>query len=117
MTELGGVPVVLVGLFSAKRKDHEAVVDDLSRRVTARGGSVVGRVVQRRGVSAGGVAKLDQPLSRRTVVSEGKAAEIAALVAETEADLVVFVNDLTARQREVLQERLSAKVISAAELT
>ncbi|WP_232794149.1 MULTISPECIES: hypothetical protein [Pseudofrankia] len=53
--------VVLVGLFSAKERDYQARLDVLDVRVTALGGNVLERFVQRRGVSDGGVRLMTAP--------------------------------------------------------
>src|SRR5438552_1253878 len=69
---VAGVDVVLVGLFSAKDKEIDAKLDLLAASVEALGGQVVGRHVQRRGVSHGGARKMAWPFSRRTLLSPGK---------------------------------------------
>jgi 50S ribosomal subunit-associated GTPase HflX len=45
---------------------------------------------------------MNLPYSSRTLLSSGKALEVAALCEETDADLVVFVTSLTDRQQNVL---------------
>lgn len=97
-----GADVVLVGQFSAKEKNFVALMDAAAAELTARGARVVGRITQRRGVSDGGVRKMNLPYSSRTLLSSGKALEVAALCEETDADLVVFVTSLTDRQQNVL---------------
>ncbi|QNS08474.1 hypothetical protein IAG42_01805 [Streptomyces xanthii] len=103
--------MILVGHFSARHKDHTARMDAAEAELTAAGARVVGRIVQRRGVSAGGAAKMDQPHSARTVLSSGKAQEAAALCARTGADAAVFVTPVTDRQRALLAELFGCPVL------
>ncbi|GAA2368867.1 HflX-like GTP-binding protein [Nonomuraea africana] len=113
---LAGADVLVVGYFSAKEKQHAALMAALADSVTALGAHVVGRFVQRRGVSDGGVKAMDRPYSSRTLVSGGKVREIALAREETDADVVIFRNPLTAHQRDVLTELLGCPVISATDL-
>jgi hypothetical protein len=108
--------VVLVGLFSAKDKQYGRALDLVAAEVVARGGRVVGRYVQRRGVSHGGAAKMNSPFSRRTLVSPGKAREIAQACRAAGVDVAVFVNPLTAHQRAVLSELLGCVVMTDSDL-
>ncbi|MEV0613534.1 hypothetical protein AB0I81_09435 [Nonomuraea sp. NPDC050404] len=115
--------VLIAGLFSAKRKDHADVLDDLAAEIAALGGRVVQRFVQRRGVSGGkkgrapgGKANMDRPYSTRTLMSTGKVHEIANARTETRAAAVVFVNELTARQRTVLTGILGCPALSRSDL-
>lgn len=114
--ELTGRDVLVVGCFSARQKRYAALMDELADTVTALGARVVGRSVQRRGVSDGGVKAMDRPYSSRTLVSAGKAREIACAREETGAGAVVFLNPLTDHQRNVLAEILGCPVLSAADL-
>ncbi|QES25013.1 hypothetical protein DEJ46_37250 [Streptomyces venezuelae] len=66
-------------------------MDEADAQLTARGARVVGRVVQRRGVSAGGVGKMALPYSSRTLLSSGKVRELAEVCEEAEADMVLVV--------------------------
>ena len=86
-----GTGVVIVGYFSSKQKDYAALMDQAASEVTAFGARVAGRIVRRRGVSAG-VRKMTRPYSSRALVSSGKVSEIAATCEETQAGAVVFVN-------------------------
>jgi hypothetical protein len=112
--------VVLAGLFSARAADPAAVIDALGRSLEATGALVVGRVVQRRGVSRdrrpGGSKRMDRPMSAATVIGSGKARELATLCANTNADLVVFHNTLTGSQRETLTVICGIPVHDAASL-
>ncbi|MFD9189464.1 hypothetical protein ACFWCA_14665 [Streptomyces phaeochromogenes] len=113
--DLVGADVVIVGYFSAKQKDFAVRMDAAAVGLTARGARVVGRVVQRRGVSDGGARKMTLPYSSRTLLSSGKAREVAALREESGADAVIFLNALTEHQRRVLTEEFGCPAVSLAE--
>ncbi|MFC4117350.1 hypothetical protein [Nonomuraea zeae] len=55
---------------------------------------------------------MDRPYSARTLMSTGKVREIADARTETRAAAVVFVNDLTGRQRTVLTDLLGCPALS-----
>lgn len=113
---LAGADVVLVGLFSAKDKEFGAKLDLLAASVKAHGGRVVSRHVQRRGVSRGGAARMAVPFSRRTLISSGKAREIAQACRAAQVEVAVFVNPLTKHQRAVLGDIFGCLVISGEDL-
>lgn len=110
-----GADVVLAGLFSAKEKAFAALMAEASAAVEARGARVLARVVQRRGVSAGGVRKMTLPFSPRTLIGPGKVRETGALAARTGADAVVFLNPLTSLQQDALSVLLGCPALSLAE--
>ncbi|WP_240803614.1 hypothetical protein [Streptomyces sp. A0592] len=112
---IAGADVVVVGFFSVKQKDFAALMDAAASALTARGARVVGRIVQRRGVSDGGVAKMSRPFSSRTLLRYGKVREAADLCERTAADAAVFLTPLTQRQRRVLTEMLGRRALSLAE--
>lgn len=103
---------MLVGFFSAKDKEFDAKLDLLAALVETLGGRVVGRHVQRRGISHGGARKMASPFSRRTLLSPGKAREVADACRSAGVAAVVFVNPLTEHQRAVLGDLLGCLVIS-----
>ncbi|WP_225860315.1 HflX-like GTP-binding protein [Streptomyces triticiradicis] len=111
-----GADVMLVGFFSAKEKDFAALMDAAALRLTARGARVVGRIVQRRGVSDGGARKMALPYSSRTLLSSGKVREVAESCERADADLVVFVASLTERQQHVLTGMLGRPVMGLSEV-
>jgi len=113
---LPGADVMLVGLFSAKDKEVDAKLDLLAALVETLGGRVAGRHVQRRGVSHGGARKMTAPFSRRTLLSPGKAREVANACRSTGVTAAVFVNPLTAHQRTVLGDLLGCLVVSSDDL-
>ncbi|MFD3308086.1 hypothetical protein [Streptomyces sp. NPDC058694] len=110
--DLSGTAVLLVGYFSAKQKDFAVRMDTAAADLSARGARVVGRVVQRRGVSDGGVKRMTLPYSSRTLLSSGKAREVAALREVSGADAVIFLNALTDHQRRVLTEAFGCPTAS-----
>jgi hypothetical protein len=113
---LAGADVVLVGLFSAKDKGVDAKLDLLAASVEKHGGRVVGRYVQRRGVSHGGVHKMTSPFSRRTLLSPAKAREVADACRAAGAGVAVFLNPLTEHQRAVLGDLFDCLVMSNEDL-
>ena len=102
---LAGANVALIGLFSGKDKGFGTRLDQLASLVAARGGRVVGRHVQRRGVLHGGVAKMT-----------GKAREVAQACRAAGVDVAVFVNPLTAHQRTALADVFHCLVMSGEDL-
>jgi 50S ribosomal subunit-associated GTPase HflX len=108
--------VVLVGLFSAKDREYRDRLDALEAQVSALGGRVLDRFVQRRGVSDGGVRLMTAPLSRRFLIGPGKLDEIAATCSSKDVDAVVFINDLSRYQRRWLSARLGLPVLTQADL-
>ncbi|MFB7371814.1 hypothetical protein ACFC0D_18410 [Streptomyces sp. NPDC056222] len=112
---VAGSRLVLVGFFSARRKDFGALMEAATGEVAAWGGRVVGEVVQRRGVSRGGARLMGSPYSSRTVLGSGKLREAVELCERTGADAVVFVTPLTERQRHVLAGIFARPVASLAD--
>ncbi|MGW5867092.1 hypothetical protein ACWFRJ_33570 [Streptomyces sp. NPDC055239] len=111
-----GADVVLVGYFSGKQKDFAVLMDTAAQQATEHGVRVVGRIVQRRGVSDGGARKMPLPYSSRTLLSYGKVREVAALCEQTNADAALFLSTLTERQRRVLTEMLGCPAVSLADV-
>ncbi|MEU4064696.1 hypothetical protein AB0F25_20145 [Streptomyces wedmorensis] len=111
-----GADVVLVGYFSAKQKDFETLMASASRELSARGARVVVQIVQRRGVSAGGVQKMDLPYSSRTLLSYGKVREVAQVCDQANADAVIFVASLTERQQRTLTGMLGRPAVSLSDI-
>ncbi|MET8509878.1 hypothetical protein ABZV60_35590 [Streptomyces sp. NPDC004787] len=107
-----GADVVLVGYFSAKQKDFETLMAAAAGELAARGARVVVQIVQRRGVSAGGVRKMGLPYSSRTLLSYGKVREVARACDHADADAVIFVASLTERQQRTLTAMLDRPAVS-----
>ncbi len=113
---VAGSDIVIVGYFSGRQKDFAALMDAAAEELTRRGARVVGRIVQRRGVSAGGARKMALPYSSRTLLSHGKVREVVVLCEQTSADAVVFLAPLTGRQRRVLSGILGRPAASLADV-
>lgn len=109
--------IIVAGLFSAREPDAPSALSVLAQRVEARGGIIVGQLIQRRGVSRdnrpGGSKRMDLPLSGATLLGKGKAQELAEMCKTTAADLVVFQNPLSERQRRNLENLCNAQVYDA----
>ena len=105
--------VIISGLVSAKVKLDE-FLPPVREQVKGLHGQIVGELIQRRGVSRskkpGGSKMLDLPLSSRTYISSGKVDELKELSHELKADLIVFINDLTAKQMETLENLTGLKI-------
>lgn len=114
---VAGAKVMVVGYFSAKEKNFVALMDSAVAELTSHGARVVGRIVQRRGVSDGGVKKMALPYSSRTLLSYGKVREVAAACEGAAADVVVFVAALTERQQRVLTKTLGRPAVSLSEIS
>lgn len=99
--------VVLVGAphRSASRDLVDEHLEELSRLTDTAGGNVVGKLVQR----------IDSP-NPAYYLGEGKAKELAELVAESEADLVVFDEELSPAQGKNLEEVVGVRVLDRSEL-
>ncbi len=106
---------MIVGYFSGKQKDFGALMDTAAQELGTRGARVVGRIVQRRGVSDGGAEKMALPYSSRTLLTYGKVREAAVLCERTNADAAVFVGCLTQRQRHALTGMLGCSAVSLAD--
>lgn len=102
----------MVGYFSAKQKDFETLMASAAAELTARGARVGVQIVQRRGVSDGGVQKMGLPYSSRTLLSYGKVREVAEACDQASVDAVVFVASLTERQQRVLTAMLGRPAVS-----
>ncbi|SNT53292.1 GTP-binding GTPase N-terminal [Actinacidiphila glaucinigra] len=111
-----GVDVVLVGYFSAKQKNFETLMASAATELAARGARVIVQIVQRRGVSDGGVQKMSQPYSSRTLLSHGKVREVAQACDQANADVVIFIGTLTERQQRTLTELLGRPAVSLADI-
>jgi|GEM_PF-6414591 len=116
LPHLKGRRCVIVALLSARVPDPDTILGEMESAVQTAGGTVVGRMVQRRGASRskrrGGSNRMDQPLTQRTLLGTGKTAELAILAESTKADAVLMYNGLTPRQRRALNEFTGCEVFS-----
>lgn len=90
---------------SVSRDLAEEHLSELGRLTDTAGGRVVGALMQ----------KVDSP-HPRFYVGEGKAQELAALVEDREANLVIFDEELSPAQGKSLEELLGVRVMDRSEL-
>jgi len=98
---------ILVGLQET-RQSHEELMDglaELSRLVESAGGQVLQMLWQRR----------ESPNSA-TVIGSGKVQELALLVQDLGANLVVFDRELTPSQVRTLEEAVGVRVVDRSEV-
>lgn len=114
-TDIAGARCITAGLVSAKDKDAPKRLDEVEAMLIQLGASVVGRVVQRRGVSRakkpGGVLKMDSPMSAASIIGTGKAKELAVLASEARANTVIFVNPLKSSQQSRLKQMTGCRIV------
>ncbi len=97
---------MLVGVELKKdRCSIEPSMKELALLAKTAGAQIIGSITQSR-------EKPDQ----KYFIGEGKLEELASAVAESEADLVIFDNELSPSQERNLEERLGLKVIDRTEL-
>ncbi|MET9693605.1 hypothetical protein ABZY81_35115 [Streptomyces sp. NPDC006514] len=111
-----GADVVLVGSFSAKQKDFETLMASAATELAAHGARVVAQIVQRRGVSDGGVRKMGLPYSSRTLLTHGMVREVALACGQAHAGAVIFVASLTERQQRTLTNMLGHPAVSLSDI-
>jgi len=103
----GAEDAVLVAIVR-RNQDREEVreyLDELEFLALTAGANSVNRFVQ----------ALDHPNSR-TFIGEGKAIEISEYIENNEVDLVIFDDDLTAKQTNILEEMFKRKIIDRSTL-
>jgi len=98
---------VLVGapIHDVDARLVEEHLEELARLTDTAGGEVVGTLVQR----------LDRP-QPRFYIGEGKAEELRDLVRDTEANLVVFDEELSPAQGKNLEDLLDVRIMDRSEL-
>jgi len=99
--------LVGVQLSSNSMKDTtpETALEELSGLVETAGASVVARMTQNR-----------QAPDKATYIGRGKVEELKLLVSASDADIVVFDNDLSPAQTRNLEEALGVKVLDRTEV-
>ena len=108
MTRTGTVAqesAVLVGVYLDDQGQSSSPLKELADLAEAAGVSERGRIVQRR-----------RKPEVATFIGTGKLAELKELVQATDANLVIFDNDLAPSQTKNLEEELKVKVIDRTEL-
>lgn len=96
---------VLVGVLSTAPGDGDDPLDEIRGLAESAGAVVAAELTQRR----------DAP-DQTTYLGKGKVAELAALVARHDADVVVFDNDLSPAQTRNLERALETKVLDRSEV-
>lgn len=107
---------LVCALLSAKVKEPDQLLASMEASVISRGGTVVGRLLQRRGASRsnrpGGTKRMDLPLTQRTIFGSGKTAELIALAHSTKATHLLVHNSLTDGQKRTLTDSTGTNVHS-----
>ena len=96
---------VLVGVMLPENADYFDDLEELDGLATAAGTAVVGKLTQRRGTP-----------SSSAYLGSGKVEELAQLVEATQADVVIFDNDLSPGQVRTLERATCVKVLDRTEL-
>jgi GTPase len=101
-TQKGPERAILVGVATrdVTPKQAREHLDELGRLADTAGADIVARVLQRR-----------PALDPSTLIGQGKAQEVAELVKQHEADLVIFDEDLTGSQAKKLESLIKAKIL------
>jgi GTP-binding protein HflX len=108
MTRTGSVAkesAVLAGVYLEGQGKSSSPLDELAALAETAGVVERGRIVQRR----------SKP-ENATYIGKGKLEELKELVNSTDANLVIFDNDLAPGQTKNLEEKLNVKVIDRTEL-
>jgi GTP-binding protein HflX len=99
-------PAIVVGVrLPGSRMDFHDPLGELRALAETAGARVVGELMQNRGAPAG-----------RTFLGKGKTEELAVMVGELGARVVIFDNELSPSQIQELEQELKVKVIDRSEL-
>ena len=104
-TSVQSEKAVLVGVLLRPPVDPEHPLDELAGLAETAGARVVGELTQRR-----------ETPDQTTYLGKGKVAELAALAAHHDADVVIFDNDLSPAQTRNLERALELKVLDRSEV-
>jgi GTPase len=96
---------VLVGVVLPDKETARDDLDELAGLVETAGAEVVGRLTQRRAVP-----------DQTTYLGKGKVEQLLTMVRATDADVVIFDNDLSPAQTRNLERELGVKVLDRTEL-
>lgn len=96
---------ILVGVLLPDRGDTLQPLDELEGLAQTSGAHVVGQLVQRRATP-----------DPATYLGKGKVEELTQLVAASDADVVIFDNDLSPAQTRNLEQATHVKVLDRTEL-
>ncbi len=97
---------ILVGVeLAGQTPRHEEPLEELAGLVESAGAEIVGRLVQRR-----------EAPDKTTYVGKGKLEQLKQMVSGSEADVIVFDNDLSPAQIRNLEQATKTKVLDRTEL-
>lgn len=96
---------ILVGVVLPEHDSIEAPLEELSGLVETAGAEIVGKLTQNR-----------QAPDKTTYLGQGKVEELHTIVKATDADVVVFDNDLSPAQVRNLEQTLGVKVLDRTEV-
>ena len=96
---------VLVGVELSRKPSHEDPLEELTGLVETAGAEIVGRLTQRR-----------QTPDKTTYLGQGKVDDLKLIVDASEADVVIFDNDLSPAQTRNLEQSLGVKVLDRTEV-
>ena len=99
------VGVLLPGSQTPLGNSHSEPLDELAGLVETAGATIVGRLTQSR-----------QTPDKTTYLGKGKVEQLQLLVEATDADVVVFDNDLSPAQTRNLEQTLNTKVLDRTEV-
>lgn len=96
---------ILVGVELPQREFYGDPLDELSGLVETAGAEIVGRLTQRR-----------QAPDKTTYLGQGKVEDLKLIVDASDADVVIFDNDLSPAQTRNLEQTLGVKVLDRTEV-
>jgi GTP-binding protein HflX len=96
---------ILVGVLLPDHEVHGDPLEELEGLATTAGSRVVGQLTQRR-----------QSPDVTTYLGKGKVGELKNMAAATDADVILFDNDLSPAQTRNLEEATGVKVLDRSEL-
>ena len=98
--------VILVGVENQENfKTFTESMAELANLAETAQGEVVGEMIQKR-----------QAIDRRTILGKGKLLELQSLVESTEADVVIFNHEVSARQARLIEEVVNVKILDRVQL-
>jgi GTPase len=103
--------IIIAGLISYRTAVSENSFYELENYIQDKGGEIVGKLLQRRGVSRSKIAGGDSS----TFIGKGKSDELKELCNKTKSDMVVFINKLKKTQIEKLSILTGCEVIYLSE--
>jgi GTP-binding protein HflX len=96
---------ILVGVLLPNHEIHGEPLEELEGLATTAGSQIVGQLTQRRPAP-----------DMTTYLGKGKVEELKQLAAATDADVIIFDNDLSPAQTRNLEEATNVKVLDRSEL-